>query len=312
MTKKYYLMMCVWCMTVFTVHPAQRTPQRLSTWFNKQAHEDVVTREYSLEQPGTLTVTNPYGTITIKAEWNQNSIIASAKKRSPSLEHLGSIRIDEQRTGKHDLALSVVLPANKELAKKDMPTVNLDIVVPVKTQLKLATTHGAIVTDNVHGNVWATTTRGPITLDNTKGMIVAETHDNAHIKITQAQGNVKATTLKGGIHIHDAKGSIMASTEKGPIEIHCKHVPAIGKVCAHAGTGNIHVHLPTNTNAELQARTDRGCVMSDHLITVKPFTTQWNRQTWKKIRKEVYGTLGTGEAQIDLRCRSGNITIAKK
>jgi hypothetical protein len=67
--------------------------------------------------------------------------------------------------------------------------------------------------------------------------------------------------------------------------------------------------LPDATNATVMGRASRGTIKSDHYITLRPIETKLNNFAWKRFKQEVYGTLGTGEAEIQVTTQRGNIVI---
>ncbi|MDZ4153189.1 hypothetical protein, partial [Methylicorpusculum sp.] len=67
--------------------------------------------------------------------------------------------------------------------------------------------------------------------------------------------------------------------------------------------------LPQGTNANLQAKTDQGCLTCDHFITLNPMTTQLDHESWNRFKKEADGILGTGDATIKVCTAHGDIRI---
>lgn len=151
---------------------------------------------------------------------------------------------------------------------------------------------------------------GNITINNTKGILVAKT-DRGNIMVNKAQGNIHAVTQNGNITIDESTKSIIATTQKGGITTTCKNVQPLDTILLSTQSGNIKLGLPAVTNAELQARTGRGKLLSEHYITIKPQTVKLDRHMWARFKREVNGTLGSGEATIKLSATYGNINIVK-
>lgn len=282
--------------------------QRLRKLFSKNSDTPqlTMTQEYTLSRPGGITVTNPYGSITIKKAWAQEKIAVSTITHTGSAQDMPLTRIDEQQLPNGDLKLSVVC------ANADKKTVvNLDLIVPEKRDLKLDTTLGAITIENIQAAISATTTQGPIQLTAVRGTIVATTVKSGSITIDKARGNIKATTDKGSINLYNTTESVVASTGKGSVNVTCQKLPSTGKLNVHTISGKISVKLPHEINADLVAKTKYGAVTCDHFVTIKPFTTQWNKNAWRHLKHEICGTLGTGEALISIQNDRGNIKIGK-
>lgn len=282
--------------------------QRLRKFFSKNTETPplTMTQEYTLGKTGGITVTNPYGSITIKKEWAQEKIAVSTITHTGVTQDMPLTRIDEQQMANGDLKLSVAC------ANPDKKTVvNVELIVPEKRELKLDTTLGAITIENIQAAISATTTQGPIQLTAVRGTVVAKTVKSGSITIDKARGNIKATTDKGNINLYNTTESVVASTGKGSVNVTCQKLPSTGKLNVHAASGKIIVKLPHEINADLVAKTKHGAVTCDHFVTIKPFTTQWNKNAWRHLRHEICGTLGTGEALISIQNDRGSIKIGK-
>ena len=282
--------------------------QRLRKFFSKNAEmpQLTMTQEYPVGKTGGITVTNPYGSITIKKEWAQEKIALSTITQNGATQELPLTRIDEQQLANGDLKLTVAC------ANADKKTVvNVELIVPEKRDLKLDTTVGAITIENIQAGISATTTQGPIQLTAVRGTVVAKTVKSGSITIDKARGNIKATTDKGAINLYNTTESVVASTGKGSVNVTCQKLPSTGKLNVHTISGKISVKLPHEINADLMAKTKYGAVTCDHFVTIKPFTTQWNKNAWRHLKHEICGTLGTGEALISIQNDRGNIKIGK-
>src|SRR5262249_4358763 len=139
--------------------------------------------------------------------------------------------------------------------------------------------------------------------------VYAHTETNGSIAINQASGPVQAITNHGGITIHDAKNSVIAQTSKGKITVHCASIPATGSIQLTTNSGMITLAMPTSANATIQGQTTHGTLLSEHYLTIKPQTTKLNDDAWARFKKEVHGTLGTGESAIKLSSVHSNIKI---
>lgn len=298
------MMLCTWSM-LFNVSFVMTAQQgRLRTLFGKQKHTETTTKEYALQNSKGITITNFHGQITIASEWKQPTITVESIKMTQAPDQLAEIGINEKRLPNGDIELSV-----DSCPKKC--SIDLVLIVPAKVKLKLATKTGDIITQHIQGEIFATTQKGAINLHNTSGCVIAETQKNGSIRISQANGNVKATTEKGSIYLYDTTESIIATTQKGSINVSCKKLPTTGKLNALSRSGSIDIKLPHEVNADLIATTKLGTVVCDHPVTIKPFTTPWNKNAWKHLKHEICGTLGTGEATITLHNQRGNIKIRK-
>ncbi len=276
--------------------------------FGKYRNETVIEKEYRLENPDMLIISNINGDINITTEWKRDTISLKAIKKAAKPEELTAFSIKAKREDRLEgEQLSLTTVCNNKQAKG---AVHYHLIVPANIKLNLRTEHGSVTVNDVNGPITVNTLQGNIELKNVSNTVTAQTEESGSILIEKAKGNIKATTAKGNITIDAATKSVIASTQKGNITTACNNVPATSRIVLNTqNSGGITLALPTSVNATLQGKTTRGKLTSDHYVTIKPFTTKLNRQSLKNFGKNVDGILGTGEADIQLTSNSGNIKI---
>jgi len=276
-----------------------------SKLFSKQI-EETVQKELTLNKNGTLSIENIHGNINIKTEWKQNSIILKATKRISKKENPKNtiIKIDKQ------ISKNKIFITTESKDDKCKPTVNYELIIPNNITVHLKTDNGDIKIQKTRGPISAITNNGNIKIVEAKGKISAITK-NGNISIEQTQENVTAKAVYGNIDIINSSKSVQAKTDSGNIKVACKTIGSLSNIDLDTKKGNISVCLPNSTNADLKACTTKGKVTSEHLITIKPQTVTLDKQTWTRFKREVDGTLGSGEATIKLSSNYGNIKIKK-
>lgn len=272
--------------------------------FKSMPNEQVLNKEFSIKTPGLLTIDNLDGSITIKAG-NQPKIFVSAIKRAAHEDDLDEITLDVRH---HESSLHCTTKYDQKDIKGG---VDYTLVIPANMNLELTTRDGSITVNGIQGTIKATTKNGNIELIAPKKRVKAETKKTGAITIHQPGNVVSAHTTKGAISIYDAQHSIDATSEQGIIEVSYKQVPNSSRIDAKSTMGDILLYLPESTNAQVKAYTEKGGIRCDHDIAIKPFTTQLNNKTWNKLKKEVHGTIGSGEATINARSKYGSIKIFK-
>lgn len=275
----------------------------IKTYFLGSSSEKIVRKEIAIDRRGNICLENISGNILIK-EWENASIQLQAKKIANKKEMLDDICIETEKIGQN---LNIKTTQKTE---KNKTTVHYELLVPRTAKLDIKNINGSITISQIDAAINVKTETGDINILNTRGPIIAETNRGT-ITINKASGNIRAITEYGNINIKESTRNIIAKTQTGAIAASCKTIPALDSISLSTGSGNIELSLPDKTDADLRARTERGKLISDHYITVKPQTVKLNKQTWSRLRKEVEGTLGTGEASIRLSAGRGNITIAK-
>lgn len=271
------------------------------SYFSKPTYEHVSLKELTIPKNGTILLKNTAGDISIK-EWNQPTVQLKATKQAFKEEFLSQTSINSQLQEK-------TLTITTNHTSPDSTTlVQYELIVPQNTKVNVTTGQGSIKIDKLNAPIKAITQEGSITITNTKAAVDALA-ENGAITIKNVLGNVRAETTTGNIIIQGSQHTVVAKTKSGTITTECATVPSLDTVLLNAQSGNINLALPHQTNADLQARTAKGTLTCEHYVTIKPQTVQLNQKTWSRLKKEVAGTLGTGEATIKLHADAGNIKI---
>ncbi|HRN77993.1 MAG TPA: DUF4097 family beta strand repeat-containing protein [Candidatus Dependentiae bacterium] len=304
-THTHLFLFSVFILNMITFHTAQGkfSFKKVSSWFATQQNEEILEKAYDIEEGKKLRVENIDGNITIKTDPNQVTIALRAIKRTAQAEQLEAITIVSEYNN-NNLVLKTEYTAEIVGAQVDY-----ELSVPAQTKLHLITQKGKITIDEAYSPIVATTTQGDITVANTHDAVKLETKETGAVHIAHAAGNVYATTTNGAIIIDKAYKNVVAQAEKGNILLNCMEVPAKSTIRLNTNAGTIQLALPTETNARLKGKTERGTLVSDHYITLNEQTTQLNRKAWTRFKKEVNGMLGSGEAQIEVHTANGNVKI---
>ncbi len=304
-SKVQYTLVVVLCMIAPQIFAGKsRILRAVDSLFKRSHHEEIIQKEYPLKGRKLVHVKNMKGTITVKSEWNNETLLMTATKKSTKPEYLDSLTIDDSKSDKNSIKIETICAANNKKASIDYV-----LVVPQNIRLELISDNGNIVVKETNGEIVAKTGNfGNIEIDNAQNAIYAQA-EHGSILINRAPKNVKAFSSNGNITIHNAEKSIIAQAEKGKIDIECLQVPSTGKLSLNTGSGNITLRIPESTSAELQAHTESGTLTCAHYVTVKPLTTQLNPSAWTKFKREVEGTIGSGEANITLHTDKGHIKI---
>jgi DUF4097 and DUF4098 domain-containing protein YvlB len=268
----------------------------------RPSYEQASIKELKIPAQGTVCVKNTEGDIAIK-EWNQNTIQLKTTKRAFKNELLAQTQVI---TTLNETTLTL---ATQRDTADQTTSVNYELIIPQHTKVKVSTETGSINIEKINGTVHAITGNGTITLYDIVGSIDATTQ-TGNIIIKNSQGSIRAETNTGDISIQGARHTIVAKTQNGKITTECTNVPSLDTILLTTQTGDINLTVPQTTNADLQAHTHKGVLTCEQFVTTKPQTMQLNKKTWARVKKEVTGTLGTGEATIKLSANSGDIRIS--
>ena len=287
----------------FSINPMlKQTKEKLVSLFGANTKTEIFQKDIARTTQKKLVVENTFGTIKIKTDWNQNVISLKALKKATT-ENLAKISIEIDDNDTDTISLKTVFQDSKVKG-----SVDYTLMVPKQMSIRLKTDKGTIKVKRFDGQVWATTENGSIEIAQVTKNVVATIAQNGSISIDQSHGAIQATTHNGNILINNAKQSVAATTASGNITLQSAEVPATSSIQLSAG-GAIAVYLPHETNAHLQAYTEKGKVFSDHYITLASQTTKLNSQAWTQLQKSVEGIIGTGEADISLASSYGSIKI---
>lgn len=280
----------------------KQTKDKIMGIFEPPSKIEVFQKDIQRTTQKTLIIDNKTGSIKLKTDWNQNTVSVKAIKKA-SEENLSkiSINIDSQSTERITIKTAYADGTIKG-------SVDYILIVPRHMTVRLKTSKGSIKVKRFDGQVWANTDNGAIQIANVSDKINAAVSESGAIIIEQAQGAIQAMTASGDITINNAKQSVVATTEYGNINLHASQVPSTSSLHLNA-SGSVNVYLPQDTNAHVRAEAKYGKITSDHYITLSCPTTKLNNQAWTQLQKSIEGTIGTGEAEIQLKTSGGTIKI---
>lgn len=303
MRTMHFITLCM--IAVHTIDAKSKIRSTFDNLFGRDQHEEIIQKEYPLKGRKKIVIQNTRGNITVSSEWNNQTLLLTATKKAAKPEYMESLSIDD--SGSNNSVIKIETVATEPIKKA---SIDYTLVVPENVRLELIADTGNIIVKEVNGNIFAKTReKGNIDIENARGTIYAFAEKTGSITINQAEDNIQASAHRGNIMINNAKKSVVAQAERGKIELECLQVPNTSKLSLSTGSGNIVLRVPSSTNADLQAQTNKGSLTCSHYLTVKPLTTQLNTNAWSKFKREVDGTLGSGEAVITLQTGSGNIKI---
>jgi DUF4097 and DUF4098 domain-containing protein YvlB len=265
--------------------------------------QEVIFEEHEPQKASLLTIKNKSGNVTVKTDATHNRIFLKATKKAYEKEDLPLLTFNCAVQGQE-----IIIETKYDEQLID-GAIDFELLVPNTLAINAHTNEGAIKVCQSYSPVRASTQKGPIEIIHAHNSVNAVTHQKGAITIYQPEGRVAAQTNNGTITIHDAQSSVVANTNYGSIEFFAKEIPSTSAIKLATNSGSIVLHLPPDVNADLQASTKYGMITSDHYITLKPHTTQLNRTAWKRIQREVEGTLGSGEAQITVSSVRSDIKL---
>lgn len=137
---------------------------------------------------------------------------------------------------------------------------------------------------------------------------------NGNITIKKVSGPIELTSTRGSIIITQGNGTVIANTVHGNITLQRKKMQKEHALNLHSEHGTIILAVPQDIDADLQAHTTTGKIISDLFITLHPQTVQLNEKTFQEMHHHVHGLIGqpiqhAEPATILLATNSGIIKI---
>lgn len=299
-----YLILCIFSIIYTQSTIAEFSFKKiLNSVMPSKTIQDTIFEEYNPQKISLFTLKNKRGNIMISVDDSQKTIFLKAIKKAFKQEDLGKLTFQQKIVGPE-----FIIDITYDAASID-GSIDFEVIMPSQLAINVSSEEGSVIIKNTHAPARISTSKGTIEVINAYNTVDAMTQEKGSITFHKPHARIKAQTNSGNIFIHDAQGTVMADTHYGSIEMYAKEVPSTSTINLTTISGSIMLHLPPDVNADLKAYTKYGMITSDHFITLKPQTTQLNRQAWKRLQKQVDGILGTGEAQIKLSSVRSNIKL---
>ena len=122
---------------------------------------------------------------------------------------------------------------------------------------------------------------------------------NGTLRISGLENVQDLHTVNGDIEVFEAGGNIHAHTTNGNVHLELAHAPDKSGATAETTNGSLVLAVPSDLEAELEARCLNGNFYSELPITVES----------SQRPREVHGKLGRGGAPIHLRTVNGGIRL---
>jgi len=237
-------------------------------------YTDYFNGEYETNINTVLKVSTLNGQIEIYT-WNNDTVSLNVIKRSAiSREELDNIDIDVDETD--DIIKIETLYTGRRITQ---PSVDMNIKVPNYVTVDIVTTsNGAIIIEDVKGNITADSSNGAITIENVDGYVAA----------TTSNGDIEVSGTTGIKNIHSSNGVI--NTEIYDFQ---------QNITISTSNGRITVYINPLLNADIEMETSNGQIT----ITGITLNLTTNEEKHKK------GTLGEGGNKIYIKTSNGDIKL---
>lgn len=127
---------------------------------------------------------------------------------------------------------------------------------------------------------------------------------NGGIRVRGVTGSVKAESVNGDLELHNLVSDVDLETTNGEIEASFDALAGQQRVKADTVNGRITLLLPADASARVSAETLNGG------INASDFGLEVDERSF--VGKDLKGSIGSGEARIDLDTVNGGIRIRKQ
>ena len=246
-----------------------------------------------------VSVTNPYGSISVKPSPN-NTVIVTA------VLHSDKVEVDNNQSGNRVDIQSHLLAG----ADADSGRVDYEILVPADASITLHSSTGTLHAEKLHGDV---SLEGPGADVDVRDISDAHVHVktmNGSVNLNNIKnGHVEVDSLSGEITLNGVNGSLVqvVSTSGG---IH--YIGDFGnsgeyRLTSHSG--DIDATIPEWTSADVSARSVRGEVHDD--IPLQPKTHNYFPLDKGRAFAGTVGRVAVSSTVV-LRTFSGKIHLRKR
>ncbi len=246
-----------------------------------------------------ISVTNPYGSISVRPSTN-NTVVIRAVLNSSKVE------VDNSQIGNRVMIQSHLLAG----ADATSGRVDYDILVPADASITLHSSTGPMVAEKLHGDV---------TMEGAAATVNVRDLSDAHVHVKTLNGSVTLNNVQDGhVEIDSLSGEVILIGVNGPL---VQVVSTSGNISYTGDFGNsgdyrltshsgdIDATIPESTSADVVARSVKGEVRDD--IPLQPMA-----HTWFPIKegRAFAGTMGHAamSSTVVLRTFSGKIHLKKR
>ncbi len=266
--------------------------------------------QFDVSPPARLVARLDDGSIEIVGTRSQEIRVTVIKKaRGPNpeaaralLDHLVIDAKQEGQTVSLEVRNGSGWKWNEEGFGPSVLRSDVEIQVPMETDLELTTRDGRIVIEKVEGTIRAETDDGRVRLRDITGEVRARTSDGSIVGIG-LDGAIDVATEDGRIELEGSYHKLKAITSDGSIKIRCSDgtPPLEEDWMIRSSDGSISVTFPENLSANLEASTADGRIVRELRLTDIQEDKRWLK-----------GKMGQGGNLIYVKTSDGRITLRSR
>jgi DUF4097 and DUF4098 domain-containing protein YvlB len=233
-------------------------------------------RSYNLGEGGAVQIANVSGDVELKG-YEGGALVVTAYKTGRDRD---MVEVEDESTQGR-----VVLRAKYPNNCNCDAGVRFEVKVPRSSNLNFE----KITTAS--GNLRAEGFSGRLTLSTASG----------EVSVRRVGGQIRASSASGTVRVADATGTVNANSASGDVEVELTRLEGDGDMRFSTASGDVHVRLPSNIDAQVSMSTVSGAIETNFPIEVK--TSRYGPGSSAR------GQLGNGSRTLKLSSASGNISL---
>jgi hypothetical protein len=265
-----------------------------------------VEKHFPVDGRPLVILQNSSGHVEIKS-WNKPEVMVVGDYGSNK-----NVDIETEQAGSRiEIATRILNPASKPAERQT----DYEITVPEETQLQIRTESGGIVVESVHGDLTFETIAADVNLQDVGGYLVVNTTEGA-IVCTRCDGSIKAESVSGNVQLFQpTMNSVTVHTTAGNILFDGDFLRQ-GVYILRSDTGNTEVRFGKSSSFDLRANALHGTVLNK--AAIEPDKHGWKSHLVPHFGsafasgRSAVGSVGSGDARVDLSSFSGTITISAR
>lgn len=126
---------------------------------------------------------------------------------------------------------------------------------------------------------------------------------SGNIDVKGVRGQIRVSTASGDVQVRDVSGEVNARSASGDVDVEINNLEGTGDMKFASASGDVHVRLPANLDADVRMSTISGSVETDFPIEV--------RHPRYGPGSNARGQLGAGSRSLQITSASGDVSLRK-
>jgi DUF4097 and DUF4098 domain-containing protein YvlB len=237
--------------------------------------------------------------------WDKPEVAVTIERRADTQAEAEALKVTAEQSGNR-VVIHAVKPERSEsqvqVGFHHGRSVRFVVSVPRTTDLNATSGDGSISVSGITGRVDARSGDGSIATNDISGDVGLDTGDGS-ISADNVTGDLKINTGDGSVSVKGQPRGLIAHTGDGSVSVDVTSATtAAGDWELTTGDGGIHVTLPANFNAQLDAHTGDGGIDAN----------DFGLRATGEDRNDLRGAIGSGGPTLRLRTGDGGITLSKR